>query len=257
VKDIFSTINLRISTYLFLYNNFTLSHIHKSLYLIYRTLRAHNFNRFQKKEVTIRRYSKNIICSFRRMFIAASRWRLFLKIYKRVKSCKTIWINQRTSDELKQIHLSMNWKRILTHRKCWCLIWTNDSSKRNVCYAIAKSFRSLKKWKRKFVLWSEKRVKLSKNQRKRSSQKKSNFFRIIWCNQSLFQRKSLHRLFLIREKTWQRRVNERSDSTRFLYITINQSRNIEIMSKIWWRLFVWFSTTFRRRTRRLYTLCNL
>jgi hypothetical protein len=49
VKDIFSTINFRIFTYLFLYNNFTLSHIHNSLYLICRTLRAHNFNRFQKR----------------------------------------------------------------------------------------------------------------------------------------------------------------------------------------------------------------
>ncbi len=49
MKDIFSTINFRISTYLFLYNNFTLSYIHNSLYLIYRTLRAHNSNRSQKK----------------------------------------------------------------------------------------------------------------------------------------------------------------------------------------------------------------
>ncbi len=49
MKDIFSTINLRISTYLSLYNSFTLSHIHSSLYLIYRTLRAHNSNRSQKR----------------------------------------------------------------------------------------------------------------------------------------------------------------------------------------------------------------
>ncbi len=41
MRDIFSTISLRISTYLSLYNSFTLSHIHSSLYLIYRTLRAH------------------------------------------------------------------------------------------------------------------------------------------------------------------------------------------------------------------------
>jgi hypothetical protein len=41
MKDIFSTINLRIFTYLSLYNSFTLSHIHSSLYLTYRTLRAH------------------------------------------------------------------------------------------------------------------------------------------------------------------------------------------------------------------------
>jgi hypothetical protein len=43
VKNIFLTINLRIFTYLSLYNNFTLSHIHSSLYLIYRTLRVHSF----------------------------------------------------------------------------------------------------------------------------------------------------------------------------------------------------------------------
>jgi hypothetical protein len=142
------------------------------------------------------------------------------------------------------------------HRRCWCSIWTNDSSKRNVCYEIAKSFRSLKKWKRKFVLWSEERTRLSKNQRRRSNQKKSNFFRIIWCNQSLFQRKSSHRLFRVRKKTWQHRVNERSNSTKSFYITINQSKNIEIMSKIWRRLLVWFSTIFRRRIQRFYMLCN-
>ncbi len=50
MKDIFSTINLRIFTYLSLYNSFTLSHIHNSLYLIYRTLRAHNSNRSQKSD---------------------------------------------------------------------------------------------------------------------------------------------------------------------------------------------------------------
>ncbi len=49
MRNIFSTINLRIFTYLSLYNNFTLSHIHNSLYFIYRTLRAHNFNHSQKK----------------------------------------------------------------------------------------------------------------------------------------------------------------------------------------------------------------
>jgi hypothetical protein len=150
----------------------------------------------------------------------------------------------------------MSWRKILTHQKCWCSIWTNDSSKRNVYYEIAKSCKNLKKWKRKFVFWSEKRMKLSKNQRKKSSSKKSTFSRIIWCNQSLFQKKSLHQLFRVREKTWQHRVNERSNSTRFLYITTNQSRNIEIMSKIWRWFFVWFSTIFRRRIRKLYTLCN-
>jgi hypothetical protein len=151
VKNIFSTINFRIFTYLSLYNNFTLSHIHNSLYFIYRTLRVHNFNRFQKK-MTIRRYSKKIICSFRRMFIATSHRRLFLKIYTKVKSCKTIWINQRILNELRQTHFSMNWRRILTHRKCWCSIWTNDLNKQNVCYEIAKNYKNLKKWKRKFVL---------------------------------------------------------------------------------------------------------
>ncbi len=186
MKDIFSTINLRIFTYLSLYNNFTLSHIH-------------NFNRSQKK-MTIRRYSKKIICSFRRMFIAASRRRLLLKIYKKVRSCRTIWINQKTSDELRQTHFSTSWRRILTHRRYWCSIWTNDSSKRNACYEIAKNFRSLKKWKRKFVLWNEKQMKLSKNQRKKSNQKKSNLFRIIWCNQFLFQRKSLHRLSRVKKR---------------------------------------------------------
>ncbi len=89
VKDIFSTINLRIFTYLSLYNIFTLSHIHNSLYLICRTLRAHNFNRSQK-EMTIRRYSKKILCSFRQIIIAASRWHLFLKICKKMKSCRMI-----------------------------------------------------------------------------------------------------------------------------------------------------------------------
>ncbi len=44
MKDIFSTISLRISTYLSLYNSFTLSHIHSSLYLTCRTLRAHKFS---------------------------------------------------------------------------------------------------------------------------------------------------------------------------------------------------------------------
>ncbi len=41
MRNISSTINLRIFTYLSLYNSFTLSHIHSSLYLTYRTLRAH------------------------------------------------------------------------------------------------------------------------------------------------------------------------------------------------------------------------
>jgi hypothetical protein len=100
VKNIFSTINLRISTYLSLYNNFTLSHIHNSLYLICRTLRAHNFNRSQKK-VTIRRYSKKILCSLRRIIIATSRWRLFLKICKKMRSCRMIWINRIIRDESK------------------------------------------------------------------------------------------------------------------------------------------------------------
>jgi hypothetical protein len=131
----------------------------------------------------------------------------------------------------------MNWRKILTHRKCWCSIWTSDSSKWNVCYEIAKSFKNLKKWKRKFVLWNEKRIRLSKNQRRKSNQKRSNFFRIIWCNQSLFQRKSLHWLFRVKKKTWQRCVNERLNSIKFFYITTNQSKNIEIMSKIWWRFF--------------------
>ncbi len=49
MKDIFSTINFRISTYLSLYNSFTLSHIHSSLYLIYRTLRAHNSTHWEAK----------------------------------------------------------------------------------------------------------------------------------------------------------------------------------------------------------------
>jgi hypothetical protein len=118
-------INLRIFTYLSLYNSFTLSHIHNSLYFICRTLRAHNSNRFQKR-VTIRRYSKKILCSFRRIIIAASCWRLFLKICKKIKSCRMIWINQIIQNEskqfeLRQIHLSMSWKKIksidLIHRK--------------------------------------------------------------------------------------------------------------------------------------------
>ncbi len=49
MKNIFSTINLCIFTYLSLYNNFTLSHIHNSLYFIYRTLRVHNSNHSQKR----------------------------------------------------------------------------------------------------------------------------------------------------------------------------------------------------------------
>jgi hypothetical protein len=36
------------------------------------------------------------------------------------------------------------------------------------------------------MLWNENRMRLFKNQRKKSSQTKSNFFRIIWCNQFLF-----------------------------------------------------------------------
>ncbi len=47
MKNIFSTISLRISTYLSLYNSFTLSHIHSSLYLTCRTLRAHNETRYK------------------------------------------------------------------------------------------------------------------------------------------------------------------------------------------------------------------
>jgi hypothetical protein len=140
VKDIFSTINLRISTYLFLYNSFTLSHIHNSLYFICRTLRAYNFNRFQKK-MTIRRYSKKILCSLRRIIIATSRWRLFLKICKKMKLYRMIWINQIIRNEwrqfeLKQIHLSMKWKFFLTHRKCSCQIWKNVLKKRNVNFKI-------------------------------------------------------------------------------------------------------------------------
>jgi hypothetical protein len=63
-------------------------------------------------------------------------------------------------------------------------------------------------------------------------------------------------LFQVKKKTWQRRVNKWSNSTKFFYITTNQSKNIEIMSEIWRRFFVWFSTTFRRRTQKLYMLCN-
>ncbi len=255
MKNIFSTINLRIFTYLSLYNNFTLSYIHNSLYFIYRTLRAHNSNRFQKRSDDSSLFKEN------NMFASSNVHRnvASTSVFKNLQKNEIMQndLNQsKNLNKLRQTHFSMSWRKVLTHQRCWCSIWTNDLSKRNVDYEIAKNFKNLKKWKRKFVLWNEKRVRLSKNQRRKSSQNKSKFFRIIWCNQFLFQKKSLRRLFRVREKTWQRRVNERLDLTKFFYITTNQSKNIEIMSESWRRFFVWSSTTFRRRTRRLYTLCN-
>ncbi len=59
MRNIFLTINLRIFTYLFLYNNFTLSHIHNSLYFICWTLQAHNSNRFQKRSDDSSLFEKN------------------------------------------------------------------------------------------------------------------------------------------------------------------------------------------------------
>jgi hypothetical protein len=113
--------------------------------------------------MTIRRYSKKIICLFHRMFIVTSHSRLLWKINKKLRSCKTIWINQKTLNELKQTHLSISERRILTHRKCSCSIWTNDSSKRNIFYEIVKNFKSLKKSKRKFVLWNKKLMRFKKS----------------------------------------------------------------------------------------------
>jgi hypothetical protein len=162
VRNIFSTINLRIFTYLFLYNNFTLSHIHNSLYLIYRILRVHNFNRFQKRSDDSSLFEEN------NMFVS-------LNVHRSVASTSAFRNLQKSEIMQNDLNQSKNFKRIetnsffdelkkiLTHRKCWCSIWTNDSNKRNVYYEIAKSCRSLKKWKRKFVFWSEKRMKLSKN----------------------------------------------------------------------------------------------
>ncbi len=58
MKDIFSTISLRIFTYLSLYNNFTLSHIHSSLYLTCRTLRAHNCHTCRKAKTAKNKYNE-------------------------------------------------------------------------------------------------------------------------------------------------------------------------------------------------------
>jgi hypothetical protein len=65
VKDIFSTINLRIFTDLSLYNNFTLSHIHSSLYLICRTLRAHIKSSKFEKSCTWIWFSNKLYLNFR------------------------------------------------------------------------------------------------------------------------------------------------------------------------------------------------
>jgi hypothetical protein len=102
VKDIFSTINLRIFTYLFLYNNFTLSYIHNSLYFIYRTLRVHNFNRFQKKNDDSSLFEKN------NMFASSN-------VHRNVASTfvfKNLQKNEIMQNDLNQ---SKNFRRIETN----------------------------------------------------------------------------------------------------------------------------------------------
>ncbi len=102
MKDIFSTINLRIFTYLFLYNNFTLSYIHNSLYFIYRTLRVHNFNRFQKKNDDSSLFEKN------NMFASSN-------VHRNVASTfvfKNLQKNEIMQNDLNQ---SKNFRRIETN----------------------------------------------------------------------------------------------------------------------------------------------
>ncbi len=99
MKNIFSTINLRISTYLFLYNNFTLSHIHNSLYFICRTLRAHNFNRFQKKSDDSSLFEKNI------MFASSNNHRnvALTSVFKNLQKNEIMQNDLNQSNNLKRI----------------------------------------------------------------------------------------------------------------------------------------------------------
>jgi hypothetical protein len=92
VKDIFSTINLRISTYLSLYNSFTLLHIHSSLYLIYRTLRAHNERILSARSKCSRVNFWKIELRWEQRFVRSSR-KCRLRLLKYRKTWLICWVN--------------------------------------------------------------------------------------------------------------------------------------------------------------------
>ncbi len=102
MKDIFSTIHLRIFTYLFLYNNFTLSHIHNSLYFIYRTLRVHNSNRSQKRNNDSSLFEKN------NMFVSSN-------AHRSVASTSAFKNLQKSEIMQNNLNQSKNFKRIETN----------------------------------------------------------------------------------------------------------------------------------------------
>ncbi len=116
MKNIFSTINLRIFTYLFLYNNFTLSHIHNSLYFIYRTLRVHNFNRSQKKSDDSSLFEKN------NMFVSSN-------VHRSVASTSAFKNLQKSEIMQNDLNQSKNFKRIETNSSFDKLKKNSDASK--------------------------------------------------------------------------------------------------------------------------------
>jgi hypothetical protein len=189
-------------------------------------------------------------------------------VYRSVASTLIFQNLQKNEIMQNDLNQSKNFKRIETNSSFDELKKNFDASKMlmlnlNERFEQAKrllwdreKLQKLKKIKTKIRVLKQRASEIIEELTKKIESKKIEFFSIIWCNQSLFQKKSLHQLFRVREKTWQCRVNEWSNSIRFFYITTNQSRNIEIMSKIWQRFFVWSLTISRRRTRKLYTLCN-
>jgi hypothetical protein len=100
MKNIFSTINFRIFIYLSLYKNFTLSHIHNSLYFICRTLRDHNFNRFQKRnDDSSLLFEKNIMYALSNVYRNVASTLIFKNLQK----------NEIMQNDLNQL---TNFKRI-------------------------------------------------------------------------------------------------------------------------------------------------
>jgi hypothetical protein len=116
VKDIFSTINLRIFTYLSLYNNFTLSHIHSSLYLIYRTFRAHNFNRSQKRSDDSSLFEED------NMFVSSN-------AHRSVASTSAFKNLQKSEIMQNDLNQSKNFRRIETNSSFDELKKNSDASK--------------------------------------------------------------------------------------------------------------------------------
>ncbi len=116
MRDIFSTISLRISTYLSLYNNCTLSHIHSSLYLIYRTLRAHNSNRSQKRSDDSSLFEED------NMFVSSN-------VHRSVASTSALKNLQKSEIMQNDLNQSENFRRTETNSSFDELKKNSDASK--------------------------------------------------------------------------------------------------------------------------------